>query len=121
MKTRWAVRPGILAIRFDEQSFFATILGFAPHWDYKHYNKYFTQNILNLSTTNRIHLKCDEIDGSVVNGLRQLTFYSFVVNKKPGFKVFCNPETVHYKKSRQKCFEYYNFLFRKWKSQRSSF
>ena len=31
MKTKLDVRAGIIAIRFDEQSFFSTILGFTPH------------------------------------------------------------------------------------------
>ena len=37
-------------------------------------------------------------DGSVVNGLRQPILYSFVLDKKPGYKVFFEPETIHYKK-----------------------
>ena len=59
MKTKLDVRSGIIAIRFDENSFFSTILGFTPGWDYKHYNKYTSQKLLNLGSTNRIHLKCD--------------------------------------------------------------
>ena len=43
-------------------------------------------------------MKSDVIDGSVVNGLRQPILYSFVLDKKPGYKVFCEPETIHYKK-----------------------
>ena len=43
-------------------------------------------------------MKCDVIDGSVVNSLRQPILYSFVLNKKPGYKVFSEPETIHYKK-----------------------
>ena len=38
MKTKLVVRVGIIAIRFDEKSFFSTILGFTSGWDYKHYN-----------------------------------------------------------------------------------
>ena len=98
MKTKLVVQSGILAVRFDEKSFFSTILGFTPGWDYKHYNKYISQKIVNLSNTNKIHLKCDVIDGSVVNGLRQSILYSFVLDKKPGYKVFSEPETIHYKK-----------------------
>ena len=30
MKTKLIVRPGIIAVRFDEKSFFNTILGFTP-------------------------------------------------------------------------------------------
>ena len=43
-------------------------------------------------------MKCDVIDGSVVNGLRQPILYSFVFDKKLGYKVFSEPETIHYKK-----------------------
>ena len=98
MKTKLVVKAGIIAIRFDEKSFFSTVLGFTSGWDYKHYNKYISQKIVNLSNTNKIHLKCDVIDGSVVNGLRQPILYSFVLDKKPGYKIFSEPETIHYKK-----------------------
>ena len=97
-KTKLVVRSGIIAIRFDEKSFFSTILGFTPGWDYKHYNQYLSQKIVNLSNTNKIHLKCDVIDGSVVNGIRQPILYSFVLDKPSGYKVFSEPETIHYKK-----------------------
>ena len=43
-------------------------------------------------------MKCDAIDGSVVNGVRQPILHSFVLDKPSGYKVFCEPETVHYKK-----------------------
>ena len=92
------VRPGLIATRFDEKSFFSTVLGFTPGWDYKHYNKYISQKIVNLSNTNKIHLKCDCIDGSFQNGLRQPILFSFVLDKPSGYKVFCEPETIDYKK-----------------------
>ena len=98
MKTKLKVRAMIIDIRFDEKSFFATVLGFTPGWDYKHYNKYVSQKNVNLGSTNKIHLKCDIIDGSIVGGFRQPILYSFVLDKKPGYKVFCEPETNHYKK-----------------------
>ena len=93
------VNSGIIAVRFDEKSFFSTILGFTAGWDYKHYNQYLSQNIVNLSNTNKIHLKSDAIDGSVVDGVRQPILYSFVLDKPSGYKVFCEPETIHYKKT----------------------
>ena len=43
-------------------------------------------------------MKCDIIDGSIVDGFRQTILYSFALDKKPGYKVFCEPETIHYKK-----------------------
>ena len=98
MKTKLVVRSGIISIKFDDKSLFSTVLGFTPGWDYKHYNEYISQKIVNLSTKNKIHLKCDVIDGSVLNGVRQPILYSFVLDKLPGYKVFCEPETIHYKK-----------------------
>ena len=72
-------------LRFDNQSFFHTLLGFSPFWDYKPNNSnHFLipgvypsdKYILNLNTIDKIRLKCDAIDGSVVDGVRQpLPFY----------------------------------------------
>ena len=97
-KTKLVVNSGIIAARFDEKSFFSTILGFTAGWDYKHYNQYLSQKIVTLSNTNKIYLKCDAIDGSVVNGVRQPILYSFLLDKPSGYKVFSEPETIHFKK-----------------------
>ena len=97
-KNKLVVRPGKIALRFDEQSFFSTILGFQPHWDYKHYNQYVSQKLVNLSSTNKIHKKADVIDGSAVNGLRQLIFFSVFMDKPMGYEISSEPETIHYKK-----------------------
>ena len=110
-KTKLVVSNGIIAIRFDEKSFFSTILGFTAGWDYKHYNQYLSQKIVNLNSTNKIHLKCDAIDGSVVNGVRQPILYSFVLDKPSGYKVFSEPETIYFKKINNS--EYYTVLFRR--------
>ena len=97
-KTKLVVRSGIIAIRFDEESFFSTILGFNHGWVYKHYNEHTSQKIVNLSNPNKIHLECDVIDGSVVNGSRQPLIYSFVSDKPSYYKVFCEPVTIQFKK-----------------------
>ena len=97
-KTKLIVNSGIIAVRFDEKSFFSTSLGFTAGWDYKHYNQYLSQKIVNLNSTYKIHLKCDAIDGSVVNGVRQPILYSFALDKPSGYKVFSEPETIHFKK-----------------------
>ena len=94
-------------LRFDKKSFFHTLLGFTPYWDYKPTNAFsadapgvYTSDkiILNLNTIDKIHLKCDIIDGSVQDGVRQPILFSFVLDKPSGYKVFCQPETIHYKK-----------------------
>ena len=104
-------------LRFDERSSFHTLLKFESFWDYKPTNSnhvgipavYISSKILNLSTTNKIHLKCYIVDGSVVNGLRQPILYSFVLDKKHGYKVFCEPETIHYKKLNRSVFKTITF------------
>ena len=74
-------------LRFDKKSFFHTILGFTPYWDYKPTNAIhadapgvYTSDkiILNLNTINKIHLKCDCIDGSIQDGVRQPIIFCFV-------------------------------------------
>ena len=108
-------------LRFDERSFFKTFLGFAPYCDYKPTNLihadspgvYTSEKIQNFSTIDKIHMKCDVIDGSAVNGLKQPRLFSFVLDKPSGYKQFCEPETIQYKK-KQICFEFYNVSFWKW-------
>ena len=89
---------GLGTLRFDKKSFFYTLLGHDPYFDYKVPGVYTSDKILNLYTTNKIHLKCDCIDGSIQNGLRQPILYSFVLDKPSGYKIFSEPETIHYKK-----------------------
>ena len=45
-------------------------------------------------------MKPDGIEGSLVNGIREPILFSFVLDKLPGYKVFCEPETTHFKKSK---------------------
>ena len=90
MKTEFVVRYDVNALRFDEKLFFSTVLGVPPNWGYKSYNEYVDENILNLSTIDKIQLKCDVVVGSVVNGSRQPILYSFVSDKTAGYKVFVN-------------------------------
>ena len=85
-------------LRFDEKSFFHTLLGFTPYWDYKPGIYSSDKVILNLNTINKIHLKCDIINGTIQDGVRQQILFSFVLDKPSGYKVFCQPETIHYKK-----------------------
>ena len=90
--------------------FFHTLLGFEPYWDYEPTNAYhvaipgvYTSDkiILNLNTIDKIHLKCDCIDGSIQDGVKQPILFSFVLDKSSGYKVFCEPETIHYKKTNE--------------------
>ena len=86
--------------------FLNTILGFTPFWDYKptdasHADSpgvYTSDKISNLSTIDKIHLKCHVIDGIVVIGIREPILFSFVLDNASGFKEFSEPEKLHFKK-----------------------
>ena len=43
-------------------------------------------------------MKRDCINGSIINGVQQSILYSFVIDKIPGFNVFCETKTIHYKR-----------------------
>ena len=55
---------------------------------------YTSDKVLNLNTVSKIHLKCEVLDASIQNGLRQPILFSFDSDKKPVYKVFCEPETI---------------------------
>ena len=63
---------------------------------------YTCEKMTKLSTIDKIHFKCDPFDGSVVNGLREPFLPSFVLDKRRGYKVFCEAETRQCEK-RKKC------------------
>ena len=90
--------------RFDEQSFFITSLNFSPYTPTNAFHAdspgvYTSGKFLNSSTIDKIHLKCDVFDGSLVCGKRQPILFSLVLDKPSENKVFCETETKHYKKT----------------------
>ena len=62
---------------------------------------YYSEKSLKISSRDEIHLKSDVIDGGFQNRLKQLILYSFVLDKPPGYKLFCSPETFHYKRTKK--------------------
>ena len=94
----WREKFVLGTLRFDKKSFFHSLLGHDAYFDYKVPGVYTSDKILNLNTTNKIHLNCDCIDGSIQDGISQPILYSFVLDKPSGYKKFCQPETIHYKK-----------------------
>ena len=91
-------------LRFDEKSFFIVSLGFIPYWVFEPINAIHADSpvvytyILNLGTRDKIPLKRDVIDGSVVNGIREPILFSFILDKPARYKTFCEPETILYDK-----------------------
>ena len=50
-----------------------------------------------ITTTDKVHLKCDCVDGSIVNGIREQILFSFNLSAPPGNKIIKEPTTFLYK------------------------
>ena len=93
---------------FTERSFFYTILGFTQSRSYplndidSHYQliagSYKSDRPINITGIDKIHLKCDCIQGSIVNGVRESISYSFALSSPPGHKIYKEPRVKLFKK-----------------------
>ena len=93
---------------FTNKSFFYTILGFTqshqgPLNDIERFYQILpglykseTPNII--TGIDKVHLKCDCIQGSVVNGVREPILYSFALSSPPGHKIYKEPRIKLFKK-----------------------
>ena len=64
----------------------------------KNYHKYVSKKFITQNTINKIHLNCDVNNGSIINGVQQPILCSFYLDKPTEYKVFCEPETINWKK-----------------------
>ena len=86
---------------FTEKSFFCKILGFTQSRSYPlddidgFYQliagSYKSDKPNNITGIDKIHLKCDCIQGSIVNGIREPILYSFALSSPPGHKIYKEP------------------------------
>ena len=86
---------------FTEKSFFYTILGFTRSRSYPlddidgFYQliagSYKSDKPINITGFDKIHLKCDCIQGSIVNGKREPILFSFALSSTPGHKIYKEP------------------------------
>ena len=93
---------------FTERSFFYTILGFTQSRSYplndidSHYQliagSYKSDKPINITGIDKIHLKCDCIQGSIVNGIREPILYSFALSSPPGHNIYKEPRVKLFKK-----------------------
>ena len=93
---------------FTEKSFFYTILGFTQSKSYplndidSHYQliagSYKSDRPINITGIDKIHLKCDCIQGSIVNGIRESILFSFALSSPPGYKMYKEPRIKLFKK-----------------------
>ena len=95
-------------LKFTEKSFFYTILGFTQSRSYPlddidgFYQliagSYKSDKPINITGIDKIHLKCDCIQGSIVNGIREPILYSFALSSPPGHKLYKEPRIKILKK-----------------------
>ena len=106
---------------FNEKSFFYTILGFTrshscPLDDIEGFyqlivGSYKSDKPINITGIDKIHLKCDCIQGSIFNGVREPISYSFGLFSPPGHKIYKKPRVKLSKKINNTVLSHINFDF----------
>ena len=106
---------------FTEKSFFYTILGFTQSRSYPlddidgFYQiiagLYKSDKPINITGIDKIHLKCDCIQGSIVNGIREPILYSFALSSPPGHKIYKEPRVKLFKKVNKSVLSHITFYF----------
>ena len=106
---------------FTGKSFFYTILGFTQSRSYPlddidgFYQiiagSYKSDRPINITGIDKIHLKCDCIQGSIVNGIREPILYSFALSSPPGHKIYKEPRVKLFKKINKSVLSHITFYF----------
>ena len=106
---------------FTEKSFFYTILGFTQSRSYPlddidgFYQtiagSYKSDKPINTTGNDKIHLKCDCIQGSIVNVIREPILYSFALSSPPGHKIYKELRIKLFKKINKSVLSHITFYF----------
>ena len=72
---------------------------------------YKSEKRINITGTDKIHLKCDCIQGSIVNGIREPILYSFALSSPPGHKLYKEPKVKLFKKISKAVLSHISFYF----------
>ena len=111
----------IQTLIFTNKSFFYTILGFTQSHSYPlddidgfHQliaGSYKSDKPINITGIDKVHLKCDCIDGSIMNGTREPILYSFALDQPPGHKIYKEPKLKLFKKINKSVLSHTTFYF----------
>ena len=95
-------------LHFYKKFFFYTILGFTQSRSYplddidgfyqliaESYN---SDKPIKITGIDNVHLKCNFIQGSIVNGIREPILFSFALSLPPGHKIYKKPRVKLFKK-----------------------
>ena len=66
---------------------------------------------INITGIDKIHLKCDCILGSIINGIREPILYSFALSPPPGHKIYKEPRIKLFKKVKKSVLSHITFYF----------
>ena len=66
---------------------------------------------INITGIDKIHLKCDCIQGSIINGIREPISYSFASSSPPGHKIYKEPRNKLFKKVNKSVLSHITFYF----------
>ena len=59
---------------------------------------YKNEKPINITGIDKVHLNCDCINGSILNGIREPVLYSFALSSPRGYKVYKEPRIKLFKK-----------------------
>ena len=106
---------------FTEKSFFYKILGFTqsrvrfyPLDDIDGFYQLISGSYKSdkpITGIDKIHLKCDCIQGGIVNGVREPNLYSFALSSPPRYKIYKEPRVKLFKKVNKSVLSHITFYF----------
>ena len=106
---------------FTEKSFFYIILGFTQSRSYPlddidgFYQlisgSYKSDRPVNNTGIDKLHLKCDCINGSIVNGIREPILFSFALSSPPAHEINKEPRIKLFKKINKSILSHITFCF----------
>ena len=109
--------------KFTKKSFFYIFLGFTQSHlgelpDIEVFVQlkpctYKSDKPVNITGIDKIHLKCDCMHGSIVNGTREPILYCFALSPPPSHKIFKEPRIKFFKKMNQPVLSYITFYLEK--------
>ena len=104
---------------FTEKSSFYTILGFTQSHFYPFDDmdifyqltagSYRGEKPINITGIDKVNLKSDCIQGSIVNGMGEPILYNFVLSSPPGHKILEEPRTKFFKKIKKSILSHITF------------
>ena len=106
---------------FTEKSFFYTILGFTRSLSYPLDDidglyqlisgLYKSDRPINITGIDKVHLKCDCIQGSIVNGIGEPILFSFALSSSPRQKIFTKLRIKFFKRKNKSVLSHITFYF----------